>query len=378
MTRGPGSAFPVSPRLATPADNERLLELFGAVPMQGELVLSTQRSPDFFRLYDIQRGTAEVWVHEAAQGLSAMGTFFAREGWLDGRACRVGYLGDLRTRFSARRHRSVARFYGPLLEEVARRLGVETFLTSVMATNAAALQALVRRQERRVAQPEYTLLRRFSAVSVHFTHRRAPRPGRFHVRRARPEDVPAMAALLDADHRARPFGYRYDQGELQHRLAHWPGLGVDGCYLAFDEHGALVGCTSVWDPHEVKRYRVLAYRGSMRWVKWGYDAMATVLRSPRLPEPGQDFRYFYLCNTSITGEDPAILRALVERVYADHQDRGYHFFSLYMGEEDPLQPALRGFFQRRLDFHLYAVTPASLAGRPSPPGGRTGFEMALA
>ncbi|MGZ3460674.1 MAG: hypothetical protein ACXU86_19475, partial [Archangium sp.] len=344
-------------RRATREDNPRLLELFGSVPMQGELVLATQRSPDFFRLYEMQRGEAELWVHEVEGGLDGMGALLVREGWLEGRPCRVGYLGDLRTRFSARRSRGLARFYGPVLEEAAQRLGVEAFLTSVMATNAAALQALVKRKPHRVSQPHYALLRRFSAVSVHFTTRGPPKPGRFQVRHATPEDVPAMAALLDADHRARPFGYRYDLGELQHRLERWPGLSVEGCYLAFDGGGRLVGCTSVWDPAAVKRYRVMAYRGSMRWVRWGYDAMATVLRAPRLPAPGNDFRYFYLCNTSIAGEDPAILRALLEQVYADHHGRGYHFFSLSMDEGDPLAPALEGFFQRRLDFHLYAVTP---------------------
>ncbi|MFL5353562.1 hypothetical protein [Archangium sp.] len=364
-------------RPATREDNPRVLELFGAVPMQGELVLATQRSPDFFGLYDMQRGAAELWVHEVEGGLDGMGAILVRDGWLEGRPCRVGYLGDLRTRFSARRSRGLARFYGPVLEETAKRLGVEVFLTAVMASNAAALQALVKRKKHREAQPHYALLRRFSAVSVHFTRRRTPRPGRYEVRRATPADVPAMAAMLDADHRTRPFGYRYDSGELEHRLERWPGLGVEGCYLAFDSGGKLVGCTSVWDPDAVKRYRVMAYRGSMRWVKWGYDAMATVLRAPRLPEPGTDFRYFYLCNTSIAAEDPAILRALVERVYADHHGKGYHFFSLYQGEGDPLAPALEGFFQRRLDFHLYAVTPASLA-REHFPEGRTGFEMALA
>ncbi|HEX8440411.1 hypothetical protein [Archangium sp.] len=363
-------------RRATREDNPQLLELFGAVPMQGELVLATQRAPDFFRLYEMQRGDTELWVNQVEDGLDGMGTILVRDGWLEGRPCRVGYLGDLRTRFSARRSRGLARFYGPVLEETAQRLGVEAFLTAVMATNAAALQALVKRRAKRVNQPHYTLLRRFAAVSVHFTRRRKPDPGRFQVRRATAADVPAMAAMLDADHRTRPFGYRYDQGELQHRLEHWPGLSVEGCYLAFDG-GKLVGCTSAWDPEEVKRYRVLAYRGSMRWLKWGYDAMATVLRAPRLPDPGTDFRYFYLCNTSIAGEDPAILRALVEQVYADHHGKGYHFFSLYLDEGDPLSPALKGFFQRRLDFHLYAVTPASLAREHFPPG-RTGFEMALA
>jgi hypothetical protein len=363
-------------RRATAEDNARLLELFDAVPMQGELVLTPQRSPDYFALFEMQRGTTEVWVHDEAGQLDGMGTLHIREGWLDGQPCRVGYLGDLRSRFSARRGRTLAREYGPILEEAAERHGVSAFLTSVMATNAAALHALVRRKASRASQPHYSLLRRFSAVSIQFVLRRKPRPGPYTVRRATPADVPAMAALLDADHWARPFGYRYDLGELEHRLAHWPGLTVGDSYLAFDRDGRLVGCTSAWDPAAVKRYRVLAYRGGMRWMRLGFDALATVARAPRLPAPGQDFRYFYLCNTSILGEDPAIFRALLEQVYADYHGQGFHFFTLYLGEEDPLAPALKGFFVRRLDFHLYAVTPASRPRDYFPPG-RTGFEIAL-
>jgi hypothetical protein len=363
-------------RRAFPEDNAALLELFGAVPMQGELVLATQRSPDYFSLLEMQRGATEVWVHEEGGRLDGMGALHVREGWLEGQPCRVGYLGDLRALFSARRSRGLARFYGPVLEDVAERHGVSAFLTAVMASNAAALQALVRRKRVRTAQPHYALLRRFSAVSIQFVLRRRPCPSPYTVRRAMPEDVPAMAALLDADHRARPFGYRYDLGELEHRLARWPGLTLERTYLAFDAGGRLVGCTSAWDPSAVKRYRVLAYRGGMRWVRRGFDALASVVGAPRLPAPGQDFRYFYLCNTSIAGEDPAIFRALLDRVYADHHGQGFHFFTLYLGEEDPLAPALKGFLLRRLDFHLYAVTPASRPREHFPPG-RTGFEIAL-
>lgn len=363
-------------RRATRDDNAALLDLFGDVPMQGELVLATQRSPDYFALFDMQRGDAEVWVHGEQGPLDGMGAIHVRDGWLEGRPCRVGYLGDLRTRFSARRSRGLARYFGPVLEETAERLGVDTFLTAVMASNATALQALVRRRPGREAQPHYTLLRRFSAVSLQFLFRRRPRPSVFTVRRATPEDVPAMAALLDADHRARPFGYRYDTGELQHRFARWPGLRVEDTYLAFDTGGRLVGCTSTWNPDAVKRYRVHAYRGGMRWVRLGWNAMAAVARARRLPTPGSDFRYFYLCNTSVRGEDPAIFRALLERVYADFHGQGFHFLTLYLGEDDPLAPALEGFLQRRLDFHLYAVTPASRPRDTFPPG-RTGFEICL-
>ncbi len=363
-------------RRATRDDNAALLDLFGAVPMQGDLVLSSQREPDYFRLYDMQGGETEVWVHGAPGQLDGMGTLHVRDGWLEGRPCRVGYLGDLRTRFSARRARGVARFYGPMLEESAQRLGVDAFLTSVMASNATALQALVRKRPGRVSQPHYALLRRFSAVSIQFLLRRRPQPSAYTVRRATPADIPAMAARLDADHRTRPFGYRFDTGELEHRFAHWPGLRVEDTYLAFDAGGALVGCTTAWNPEAVKRYRVHAYRGGMRWVRWGWNTLATAVRAQRLPPPGTDFRYFYLCNTHVRGEDPAILRALVEQVYADFHGQGFHFFTLYQDAEDPLAPALKGFLQRRLDFHLYAVTPASRPREVFPPG-RTGFEICL-
>jgi hypothetical protein len=197
------------------------------------------------------------------------------------------------------------------------------------------------------------------------------------VRTATAVDVPAIAALLDRDHRARPFGYRFDQGEFEHRLAHWPGLALERTYLAFDRAGALAGVTSAWDPAAVKRYRVLAYRGGMWWMRTLWNAAAPLLGGTPLPPPGADFRYLYLVHTSIANDDPAVFRALVERVYADFHGHGYHFLSTCEYERDPLAPALHGFLATRLDFHLYAVTPA---GAPAPEvgPGRPGFEMALA
>ena len=115
----------------------------------------------------------------------------------------------------------------------------------------------------------------------------------------------------------------------------------------------------------------------MRWKKLGFNATARMLGWPRLPEPGHDFRYLYLCNTSIEGERHEVLRTLLDRIYADFRRSGYHFFSLCVYENDPLTPALRGFMTLGLEFHLYAVTRGD-AEVPAFPEGRPGFEMALA
>jgi hypothetical protein len=290
----------------------------------------------------------------------------------------VGYLGDLRVRFGAQRALSLARSYGALFEEVRQRHGCEACYTAVLASNRAALNALVRRrQDARKDQPYYHLLRRFTTASVRFTGRRKAPKSRFEVRRATSDDLPAMARLLDEDHRQRPFGYRFDQGELEHRFAHWPGLSLERTYLAFEPGGRLVACASAWDPGAVKRWRVLAYRGPMRWVTRTSRLLTVLLGYPPLPEPGGDLRYFYLCNTSVAQEQPAAFEALLHQVYADHCTAGYHFFSLCLDENDPLRPALRPFSLLGLDFHLYAVTRAA-EPRTRWPEGRTGFEIALA
>jgi len=194
---------------------------------------------------------------------------------------------------------------------------------------------------------------------------------------AQVEDIPAIEALLGRDHQQRIRGYRFDQGKFRHRLNAWPGLRLANTYLAFAPGGHFVGCTTAWDSSRVKRYQVNAYRGNMRWIKRGYNALATILRCPRLPASGEMFRYFYLCNTSVLDENHLVFRALIEHVYADFQSQNYHFFTLVMDESDPLQSALRGFFVRSLSFHLYAVT-GSDHPRTNFPISRTGFEIALA
>jgi hypothetical protein len=362
------------PRLATSADNAALLDLFGDVPMRGELVLATRREPDFFSLYRMQRAEPFVYVADGPRGLTGMCTALLRDGWLDGAPTKVGYLGDLRVRFD--RSRAFARFFGEYFDDLCQRTGCTRYYTSILASNQAALRALTRKRSERSRQPHYELLRPFTTVSVQLTFRPKDTTG-LRVDSARPDDVPALVALLDADHRRRPFGYRFDDGELEHRLAHWPGFTLDSTLVAKDGAGRPLGVATVWNPQPVKRFQVRAYGGSMRWVKRGYDLAASVLRWPKLPDPGHEFRYAYLANVSVLNDDVRVFRALLEAAYRRLHGSGLHFFSFDLGRDDPWWPAVKGFVTQKLDFALYAVTPQGQL-RTEWPTGRTGFEVALA
>src|SRR5206468_695733 len=159
---------------------------------------------DFFALYEMQRGQAECWAYETAGRPAGLGTLLVRDGWVDGRPARVGYLGDLRSQLRASREHGLLRLYGDVIDGAIRRHGCELFLTAVVASNTAALNALVRRREARASQPRYHLLRRFSMTSVQFALGVRPSRVPYRVRTATAEDVPAIVSLLDRDHRARP------------------------------------------------------------------------------------------------------------------------------------------------------------------------------
>lgn len=362
----------VTPRLATGADNRACLELFSAVPMRGELVLSTQREPDFFSLYAMQRAEPFTYVgDDGSGGLVGMATALIRDGWLDGAPARVGYLGDLRVRFD--RARTFGRFFGDFFDALCERTGCSAYYTAILSSNRAALNALTRRKAKRVNQPYYQRLHEFDAVSVQLTRRRVPSS---RVRSATPSDVSKLVELLAREHQKRPFGYRYDQGELEHRLARWPGFTLEDT-LVVEDKGEITGFTTIWDPSPVKRYRVHAYEGSMKWVKRGFNLAASLARWPKLPEPGGEFRYAYLTNTWVKDESPATFHALLEHAYARLQPKGFHFFTFELDEHDPLAPALKGFMTQKLGFTLFAVTPSKVS-RTAWPEGRTGFEIALA
>lgn len=369
---------PVTFRLAGPKDSAARCDLFARVSMDTDLVLSVRRDPDFDALYRIQTDDWECWVGKEEGRIEAMATILFRDGYLDGERRRVGYLGDMRLAPRVQGRHLLGRFYGPILGDAARARGCEIFLTAVIASNQRAIRALTARNRRTEGMPRYTPLRDFRIRSVHLALPRRRRASPYRVRRADEGDLPALAAFLDADARLRPFGYPMPEAELRRRLAEWPGLRPGSFYLAEDRGGGLAGCLALWDAAPVKRTVVSAYRGGMRRVKRMYDLAARFLRVPRLPDPGGELRYLYATHQAIPSEDPAVMRALLDAVYADHRRSGHHLVCFCVLENDPLASAFRGFQVTDLPARLFLVTPAGT----EPPAAcfadaRPGFEMAL-
>ena len=362
-------------------DNTARCELFARVSMETDIILSVRRDPDFDALYRLQSDEWVSVVVELDGVVEGTGTIIVRDGYIEGRQCRVGYLGDLRLSPRLTGRFLLERFYGALLQEVRERYGCELFLTTVIASNEHALRALTREtlRSRRSGRPQYALVGDFDIRSLHLLLPRRAERSPYAVRRATPSDIPSLSRFLDADARSRPFGFVFSEQKFRRRLRDWPGLSIDAFYLAEDERGELGGCIALWDASAVKRMVVCAYRGPMRRARFAYDMVARLLGMPHLPTPGSAFRYKYVTHQAIPSGDPRILRALLMQAYRDARaGQGLHFLSVCAPHSSPLEPAFRGFQATNLRSRLYVVSlPDVDAACVTRAAAWPGFEMAL-
>ena len=367
-------------RRADAGDDAARRALMADVAMDAELALSVRRHPTMAAVYALHAREWDEWVVEDERRVVGMGSVLVRDGWLGGDCVPVGYLGDLRLAPGAQGRQLLDRFYAPVLAEARERWGVGHFLTAIIASNERARRALVARTARaeRGLRPRYTLLREFDIRSVQLVLPLLPERSAWTVRPATSSDLPAIAALLDRDGRARPYGYRLDERELRRRLEEWPGLTVDSFVVATSPVGEVVGTLALWDAGPVKETVVMAYRGSMRRVRVIHDVLATATRRPRLPAPGAPFRYGYATHVAVPPSDPSVLRALLRATHRRARAEGLHFFSICAPVGDANDAAYRGMLVTDIRAGLHVVTPA---GAPVPHvdarGPMPGFEMAL-
>jgi hypothetical protein len=367
-------------RRATPGDDAARRALMSDVAMDAELALSVRRRPTMAAMYALHARNWHEWVVEHRGRVEGMGAVLVRDGWLDGERVPVGYLGDLRFAPRAQGRMILDRFFAPVLEEAREQWGCEHFLSAIIASNERARRALVARTARtdRDGRPRYSLLREFDIRSLQLVLPLLPERSPWRVRPASDADIPMIAGLLARDGRERPFGYDLDERELRRRLATWPGLVIDSFLVAESAAGEIVGSLALWDAAPVKETVVAAYRGSMRRVRVMHDALATLLRRPRLPAPGAPFRYQYATHVATPAGDPSVLRALLRGAYSVARRDGFHFVSICAPLTDTNDAAYRGMLITNLRAHLYAVSGAGVgAPRIARSASMPGFEMAL-
>ena len=370
-------------RRATAQDNAAILEFQAAHAMRAGLTLRFDRSPQFFNLLRCHAPQFEVWLLLVGETIGGMATLVIREGYIDGVAQPVAYIGDLRV---APRRRLMG-LWGPLAVEQLHRLraahGVRFAYGCIIRGNRLARQSLLRAGAGQ--RPVLTPLRGYCNVSLlarkPWVSRRSV-PG-VAIRRAMPADREPLRAFLDAQSREQPFGVVFDHATFERRMSGWPDFGVESFWLAVEHaSGRLLGCLAPWDARAIRRLIVERPGAALDALRLAFNGLAPLLGKPRIPVGRQDksgLADVALTHVSIAGRRADVFGALLDAAYRElWRSRRYATVTLCMFDDDPLTPALAPYWSVRVPMDVHVITAAPDPATPTSVGaGVPGFEIYL-
>ena len=364
-------------REAEPGDNDGLVALSVACPMEGDIALAVDRAPDFFALNRLEGTSWRVGVVDRANGSGGVVGCIAvaeRTVYCDGEPTSAMYVSDLKVH-PDHRGSTVADTLSAWAQEVCVETGgadVLVFLT-VLAGNRA--------MERRMAGPRgLPRLRRVATLRTHtipILWRRRPPDAGVTLSRAGSPDIEEMCALWSRVARRRQLAPVLDAAGLGAWIDAAPSLDVSSYRLARRADGTLAGFLASWDQSAFKRLRVTAYSPRLAGVKAVFNALAPAVGATRLPAPGGALRNLTAAHVCVPEDEPAVLRALVVDAYNAAGGGGFSFLNIGLDTTDPLAVATRGMFAQPVDVWICTASPAGATGHRSFEPGPFHHEIAL-
>ena len=338
--------------LAGPEADADLRRILAETPMGGHVAVTFRREPSYFDAAAVDGHCRQIVAARDLESgrLVGFGSRALRRLYVNGRPCEVGYLSSLRLLAAHRNRGLVARGYA-LFKRLHRDGRAPLYLTTIAEGNEPALRLLT---SGRSGLPAYHDAGRYHtlALPLRCGRRRTPALG-LEVRPAAAADLPTVLRFLTEVGPRRQFFPCYEAGDFFGEQGAFKGLRPADLLLAF-RGGRLVGTLGGWDQHAFRQVIVQAYGKGLRWARPLYNLWARLRGGPRLPAPGEPFRYLTAALPVVDGE-PEVLRALLETLGEGAADGPCDCLLLGLHETDPLLKAVTEYRAARYTTRLYLV-----------------------
>lgn len=334
-------------RRAAPGDNDALIALASACPMEGEIALCVDRAPDFFALNRLEGERWEVALAEAGEGgVAGCVALSSRRAYLRGAPADTFYTGDLKVHPDRRGGPAADALELWVRDTAAAEDPDRPIMLTILAGNAP--------MERRMAGPRgLPRLDPFATIRSHaipLLHRRREGVDGVRVAPATRSDLDEMAGLWARVAPGRQLAPVLDAGSLANWVERAPGLALHDYLVARDGNGRIGGFVAFWDQTPLKTLRVTGYSRRLAAVRAGLNVAARVVGTAPIPRVGEPLTCRTAVHLCVPADRPAVLRALVLDAY--HRWRGRASVLLVgLDRRDPLTAGLGGLLAQPTDVH---------------------------
>lgn len=331
--------------LATAADDADIRRLLRTHAMPGTVAMTFEREPQAALAASIEGDTHQtVIARDTSTGtLAGLAARSTRTLYVNGEATRVGYLGQLRVTDGRHGLRTLIDEGFAFVRTLHQCETTPAYLLSLIAENEAARRLLVERTS--PTGPRFAAIGDLHTFVMPTRRWRSRTPARLRIERGSPDRMTGIAACLQRNLRRYQFAPRWTEADLQSHDA-TRGLTPDDFAIAVDGD-QVVGCVALWDQRAFKQVVVRGYAPAVRRTRLLLNAVAPLMRLPRLPVIGSRLEFAYLSHVAIDDDSADVLSALVAAQIRRARQRGLEYVIAGFPGGHPFHPVFQREFARR-------------------------------
>jgi len=359
--------------LADRADEAALRCRMAEDHMQGNIVLSFRREPDYFLGCSVQGDQSQIikCTDSKSGRIVGLGARHTTRLFINGFEVRVGYLSDLRTDQAVRHRTLLARGYS-FLRELHDANPLPLYFSIILDGNNDAISSLT---SARAGLPIYEDRGRILTPAIHLDRHRPEQVCKgVTMRRGTALIMSHVFTFLRKENAKKQFAPCYQDRDFgSSRLL---GLKPEDFYVAY-RGDRIIGCVATWDQSGFRQTHVERYSVPLRMARPFYNAAARLSSLHALPAPGEKIPYLYLSLIATENNCPEIFATLLRVVYRDQRRSKYQFLIAGLHESDPLCSVLDDYRRIEAGGRLFVIYYPEDAGFITNLDGRTPYvEMA--
>jgi hypothetical protein len=335
--------------LAVNEDDTAIRRLLRENPMRGEITLSFEREPNYFRGFDIEGVETQTILACKSERLLCMGRCSTQRRFVNGQIRRVGYLADLRLDTQAQGRFDILRRGYQFFRELHHNEPPNFYFTSIASDNHRSIRMLERGLP---GMPTYEFLCDFVTLPIPVS-RNTRKLQQFNCTRGSSEYLAELVSCLNSQAKQNQLAAFWTEDDLLSLKS--IGLALSDFQLVLDGN-KVIACAVLWDQRSFRQIVVREYSRKISFARPWLNLAAKLFGALQLPPENSSLAFGLISPLSVAQDQPELALALIRSILPIAAERGLEFCAVGFATGDSRLEMIRNHFRcREYNTRLYRV-----------------------